>query len=124
MSAPGTLFQLRLIWLAEAPTALRPVGAGGTVGALLTGLFATSAINDGLKDPSGKVLPLGWVDGNPGQVLNQAIGCAIAWALAIVGTFIILKICDVVTGLRVEQDQERGGLDVSQHGEEGYFMEM
>jgi Amt family ammonium transporter len=99
-------------------------GAGGTVGALLTGLFATSAINDGLKDASGKVLPLGWVDGNPGQVLNQAIGCAIAWVLAIVGTFIILKICDAVTGLRVEQDQERGGLDVSQHGEEGYFMEM
>jgi ammonium transporter, Amt family len=99
-------------------------GAGGTVGALLTGLFATSAINDGMKDASGKVLPLGWVDGNPGQVLNQAIGCAIAWGLAIVGTFIILKICDAVTGLRVEQDQERGGLDVSQHGEEGYFMEM
>jgi Amt family ammonium transporter len=98
-------------------------GAGGTVGALLTGIFATSAINDGLKDASGKVLPLGWVDGNAGQVLNQAIGCAIAWGLAIVGTFIILKICDAVTGVRVETDHEIEGLDVSQHGEEGYFLE-
>jgi ammonium transporter, Amt family len=99
-------------------------GAGGTVGALLTGVFATSAINDGLKDASGKVLPLGWVDGNAGQVLNQAIGCAIAWGMAIVGTFVILKICDAVTGLRVEKDQELGGLDISQHGEEAYTLEM
>jgi Amt family ammonium transporter len=98
-------------------------GAGGTLGALLTGIFATSAINDGLKDASGKVMPLGWVDGNAGQVLNQAIGCAIAWGLAIVGTFIILKICDAVTGVRVETDHEIEGLDVSQHGEEGYFLE-
>jgi Amt family ammonium transporter len=98
-------------------------GAGGTLGALLTGIFATSAINDGLKDASGKVMPLGWVDGNAGQVLNQAIGCAIAWGLAIVGTFVILKICDVVTGVRVETDHEIEGLDVSQHGEEGYFLE-
>ena len=98
-------------------------GAGGTLGALLTGIFATSAINDGLKDASGKAMPLGWVDGNAGQVLNQAIGCAIAWGLAIVGTFVILKICDAVTGVRVETDQEIQGLDVSQHGEEGYFLE-
>jgi len=98
-------------------------GAGGTLGALLTGIFATSAINDGLKDASGKVMPLGWVDGNAGQVLNQAIGCAIAWGLAIAGTFIILKICDAVTGVRVETDHEIEGLDVSQHGEEGYFLE-
>jgi len=98
-------------------------GAGGTVGALLTGIFATSAINDGLKDASGKVMPLGWVDGNAGQVLNQAIGCAIAWGLAIVGTLIILKICDAVVGLRVDKDQEIDGLDLSMHGEEGYFLE-
>ncbi|HUJ22622.1 MAG TPA: ammonium transporter [Bryobacteraceae bacterium] len=98
-------------------------GAGGTVGALLTGVFATSAINDGLKDASGKVLPLGWVDGNAGQVLNQAIGCAIAWGLAIVGTWIILKITDAVVGLRVSKDHEIEGLDISLHGEEGYFLE-
>ena len=67
-------------------------GAGGTLGALLTGVFATSAINDGLKDAAGKVQPLGLVDGNGGQVLNQLGGTAIAWGLAIVGTLVILKI--------------------------------
>ena len=61
-------------------------GAGGTIGAMLTGVFATSAVNDGLKDAAGKVLPLGMVDGNGGQVFNQAIGVAISWVLAIVGT--------------------------------------
>jgi Amt family ammonium transporter len=98
-------------------------GAGGTVGAILTGIFATSAVNDGLKDPTGKVLPLGLVDGVPGQVFNQAIGVAISWGLAIVGTLIILKICDVIVGVRVTPDQELEGLDVSMHGEEGYNLE-
>jgi Amt family ammonium transporter len=95
-------------------------GAGGTIGAILTGVFATSAVNDGLKDASGKVLPLGLVDGVPGQVFNQAIGVAISWILAIVGTLIVLKICDVILGVRVTPDQELEGLDVSMHGEEGY----
>jgi Amt family ammonium transporter len=99
-------------------------GAGGTVGAILTGVFATSAINDGLKDASGKVLPLGWADGNAGQVINQLMGSAIAWVLAIVGTFIILKICDALVGVRIEKDDEIQGLDLSMHGEEGYFFEM
>ena|SRR5215469_1817573 len=98
-------------------------GAGGTLGALMTGVFATSAVNDGLKDASGKVLGLGLVDGNPGQVLNQAIGVLISWGMAIVGTLIILKICDVVVGLRVTPDQELEGLDISLHGEEGYNFE-
>src|ERR1700693_5423312 len=79
-------------------------GAGGTVGALLTGVFATMLVNDGLKDSAGKVLPLGLVDGVPGQVFNQAIGVAISWGLAIVGTLIILKICDVILGVRVTPD--------------------
>jgi len=98
-------------------------GAGGTVGALLTGVFATNLINDGYKDSAGKLLPLGWIDGNPGQVLNQLIGVAIAWGLAIVGTLIILKVCDAITGLRVDKEAEIEGLDLSQHGEEGYFFE-
>ena len=98
-------------------------GAGGTVGAILTGVFATSAVNDGLKDSAGKVLPLGLVDGVPGQVFNQAIGVVISWILAIVGTLIILKICDVILGVRVAPDQELEGLDVSMHGEEGYNLE-
>jgi len=99
-------------------------GAGGTLGALLTGVFATSLVNDSLKNSAGKAMPLGLVDGNPGQVLNQAIGCAIAWALAIAGTLIILKICDAVMGLRVTREQETEGLDLSMHGEEGYIFEQ
>jgi Amt family ammonium transporter len=98
-------------------------GAGGTIGALLTGVFATNLVNDGLKDSAGKVLPLGMVDGNGGQVLNQAIGVLISWALAIVGTLIILKICDALLGVRVSAEQELEGLDVSMHGEEGYNLE-
>jgi len=98
-------------------------GAGGTLGAILTGVFATNAVNNALKDTAGKPLPLGWVDGNAGQILNQVIGSAIAWVLAIVGTLVILKICDVVVGLRVSAEQETQGLDLSMHGEEGYILE-
>jgi Amt family ammonium transporter len=98
-------------------------GIGGTLGALLTGVFATNAVNDSFKDASGRVLPLGLVDGHASQVLNQAIGCAISWGLAIAGTLIILKICDVVLGVRVRKEQEIQGLDVALHGEEGYIFE-
>ena len=98
-------------------------GIGGTLGALLTGVFATSAVNDGLKDAAGKVLPLGWVDGKPEQVLYQLAGVAISWVLAIAGTLIILKICDVLLGVRATLDQEQTGLDLSMHGEEGYNLE-
>lgn len=68
-------------------------------------------------------MPLGWVDGHAGQILNQLIGCVIAWGLAIAGTLIILKICDVLVGLRVSPEQETEGLDLSMHGEEGYILE-
>ena len=98
-------------------------GAGGTLGAILTGVFATNAVNNALKDNSGNPLPLGLVDGHAGQLVNQLIGTAIAWGLAIVGTLIILKICDVLLGLRVTPDQEIEGLDLALHGEEGYIME-
>jgi Amt family ammonium transporter len=63
------------------------------------------------------------VDGNPGQVLNQLIAVVISWVLAIVGTWIILKIVDAVVGVRATQEQEVTGLDVSLHGEEGYTLE-
>jgi ammonium transporter, Amt family len=98
-------------------------GAGGTVGAILTGVFATNAVNDGLKDSTGHVLPLGMVDGNTMQLVYQAIGVAIAWTLAIVGSLVILKICDAVTGVRVNSEDETEGLDLSMHGEEGYNFE-
>ena len=96
-------------------------GAGGTLGAILTGVFATNEINNATI--GGKVVPLGLVDGNGMQVFNQSIGVAIAWGLAIVGTLVILKLVDTVIGLRVSADEEREGLDLSQHGEEGYFLD-
>ncbi|MCX6592073.1 MAG: ammonium transporter [Acidobacteria bacterium] len=91
-------------------------GAGGTLGAILTGVFATKAVNSAIADGKG-----GLIDGNGGQIVNQLIGVAIAWGIAIVGTLIILKICDIVCGgVRATPEQETIGLDVSQHGEEGY----
>jgi Amt family ammonium transporter len=96
-------------------------GAGGTLGALLTGVFATNVVNNAQID--GKVVPLGLVDGNPGQILNQAIGVLVAVVLGTVGTLVILKICDLLIGVRVVPDAEEEGLDLSQHGEEGYFLE-
>ena len=98
-------------------------GAGGTIGAILTGVFATNAVNDALKDSAGKPLPLGLVDGNGGQILNQAIGVAIAWVLGIVGTLIILKIVDIIVGVRADVEQEVQGLDLSMHGEEAYNLD-
>src|SRR3954464_7130662 len=65
-------------------------GAGGTLGAILTGVFATNVVNDAMKDASGKVMPLGLVDGHGAQILNQLIGTGISWAIAIVGSLIIL----------------------------------
>ena len=99
-------------------------GAGGTIGALLTGVFATSAVNPIFRTASGKVLPSGAIDGNFRQILNQLVGVAIAWGLAIVGTLIILKVVDLVIGLRVAEEDEVQGLDLSQHGEEGYYWEV
>ncbi len=98
-------------------------GAGGTVGALLTGIFATRAINPILHDAQGNAVGLGFVDGNFGQILNQMVGIAIAFVLAIVGTLAILKLVDLIIGLRVATEDEMQGLDVTQHGEEGYYWE-
>ena len=98
-------------------------GAGGTIGALLTGVFASSVINPIFKDASGRVLPSGVIEGNGHQILNQLAGVAIAWGLAVVGTLIILKFVDIVIGLRVTNEDESQGLDLSQHGEEGYSYE-
>jgi Amt family ammonium transporter len=98
-------------------------GAGGTLGAFLTGIFASSAVNPMFKDAQGHTLASGLIEGNAHQLLNQLIGVAIAWVLGIVGTIVILKVVDVTIGLRVPEDQETQGLDLSQHGEEGYYWE-
>jgi ammonium transporter, Amt family len=96
-------------------------GAGGTIGALLTGIFASSLINPIFKTRSGKVLASGLLEGNAHQLLNQCVGILIAWALAIVGTLVLLFAVDKLIGLRVSEEHEIQGLDLSQHGEEGYY---
>ncbi|MEZ6064820.1 MAG: ammonium transporter [Planctomycetaceae bacterium] len=87
-------------------------GVGGTLGAILTGVFATSAVrgNSGL------------LEGNAHQLVNQFISIAVTALLAAVGSFILLKIIDATIGLRVTQEQELRGLDVSEHNEEGYIF--
>jgi Amt family ammonium transporter len=95
-------------------------GAGGTLGAVLTGLFASSAINPIFKDANGNPLPSGAIDGNWHQVLNQLVGIGLAWVISIVGTLVILKLVDLTVGLRVSREHEVEGLDLTQHGEEGY----
>jgi Amt family ammonium transporter len=99
-------------------------GAGGTIGALLTGVFATSSINPIYHDARGAALPSGVVDGNWGQLLNQLLAVALAWAIAAIGTIVILKVVDLLIGVRVPADHELQGLDLSQHGEEGYYWEL
>ena len=99
-------------------------GAGGTLGAILTGVFAIRAINPIFKNAQGTATAVGLIDGHPSQVLNQLVGVAIAWLLAVVGTLAILKLVDFAVGLRVTEEQEVQGLDLSQHGEEGYNLEV
>jgi Amt family ammonium transporter len=98
-------------------------GAGGTLGALLTGLFATGAINAAFgRNAAGAALPTGAMDGHWSQILNQLAGIGLAWGISIVGTLVLLFAVDKVIGLRVSPEEESAGLDLSQHGEEGYDL--
>jgi Amt family ammonium transporter len=91
-------------------------GMGGTLGAILTGVFATRACSNIANGQ-----PLGLIEG--GSVIRgQLVAVAITWAVAIVGTWLILKIVDGLVGLRVTERQEVEGLDISQHEEEGYIF--
>jgi ammonium transporter, Amt family len=94
-------------------------GAGGTIGALLTGVFAQQVINPIFG--AGKAV--GGLDGHWGQVGNQLVGILIAWIFALVGTLVLLKVVDMITGVRVPEEQEIEGLDITQHGEEAYNLE-
>ena len=95
-------------------------GVGGTLGAVLTGVFATRHVADPvLVSAGGK--PVGVVDGNMALLTGQVAAVVITWVLAIVATYIILKVLDLTLGLRVTQEEEIQGLDLSQHGEEGYI---
>jgi Amt family ammonium transporter len=87
-------------------------GVGGTWGALATGLFASKAINPAGND--------GLFFGNPGQLGIQLVSVLATIALAVIGTFVILSVIKAVMGLRVPIDEERMGLDLSQHNERAY----
>ena len=88
-------------------------GITGIVGALSIGIFASQTIN-----PAG---PVGWLySGSPMQLIIQGVGVGVAAVMAFVGTFIILKIIDYIIGLRVNENEEDLGLDVTQHAETGY----
>src|SRR6201992_76418 len=95
-------------------------GAGGTIGAILTGFFSQGVINPIFG--AGK--PVGALDGHWSQIGNQLIGVAIAWAFALVGSIVLLKVTDLITGIRVTEEQEIEGLDITQHGEEAYNLEL
>jgi len=87
-------------------------GVGGTFGALATGIFASKAVNAAGAD--------GLLYGNPGQLVIQVGAVAVSILFAFVGTILILKIVDAVVGLRVSEEEERMGLDLSQHEERAY----
>jgi Amt family ammonium transporter len=87
-------------------------GVGGTWGALATGLFASKAINSAGNN--------GLFFGNPSLLGIQALSILSAWVYSFVVTLIILKILDWTMGLRVTEENEINGLDISQHGEAGY----
>nr|AGM18802.1 ammonium transporter [Nostoc sp. 'Peltula cylindrica cyanobiont'] len=91
-------------------------GVGGTVGAILTGVFATTEVNAAGKD--------GLLRGNPSQVVTQIIAVIVAYIVAAVGTFILMKILEATVGLRLKPDAEIQGMDINEHGEEGYNEEF
>ncbi|HKD61720.1 MAG TPA: ammonium transporter [Terracidiphilus sp.] len=93
-------------------------GSGGTLGAILTGIFATKLINPVF----GANVATGVIDGHWGQLLSQFAGVAIAWTLSAIGTLLLLFLVDKTIGLRVSREDEVVGLDLSQHGEEGYDL--
>jgi Amt family ammonium transporter len=86
-------------------------GVGGTFGAVATGVFATSAVQASYK---------GLIDGNAGQVFTQLIAVAATIAYAVVATFVIVKLVDVILGLRISARDEELGIDLSTHGEAAY----
>jgi Amt family ammonium transporter len=85
-------------------------GVGGTFGAIATGVFATTVINYGS----------GLIDGNPSQVVTQLVAVGAVIAYSVVATFVIVKLTNLILGLRVKSDEEEVGLDLAVHGEVAY----
>ncbi len=94
-------------------------GAGGFAGTILGGVFATSAVNDVFSGA-----PVGAIEGNPAQLINQLAACAASIVVAGVGSWILLKLCDVTVGVRMSQEAEIRGMDLALHGEEGYHFDL
>jgi ammonium transporter, Amt family len=92
-------------------------GVGGTLGALLTGVFATRACWD-IADGR----PLGLIEGNTDTIVGQLVAVVVTYAFAAVGSYILLKGIDIAMGLRVRAEVEQRGLDLNLHGEEGYTL--
>jgi ammonium transporter, Amt family len=95
-------------------------GVGSAIGLLMLGLFADASVNVSIAttfQSSGKVISL---NGSTAQLLNQFRGLSFTVLMAAVGTFVILKIVDVLIGLRVSAEDEDAGLDLTQHGESAY----
>jgi Amt family ammonium transporter len=91
-------------------------GVAGTIGAILTGIFATKEVNPGGAD--------GLLRGNVNQFLVQLAAVVIVYVISAVGTFILLKIIEATVGLRPEPEAEIKGMDITEHGEEGYGEEF
>jgi Amt family ammonium transporter len=91
-------------------------GVGGTVGAILTGVFATTKVNEFGRD--------GLLSGNPMQVLIQLAGVVIAYIIALAGTYAILFVLKQTVGLRLSKESEIQGMDINEHGEEAYGQEF
>ncbi|WP_442939120.1 ammonium transporter [Nostoc sp.] len=91
-------------------------GVGGTIGAILTAIFATTQVNGAGKD--------GVLRGNFGELGVELVAIAVAYIIAGAGTWIILKVIDATVGLRVKEEAELQGLDINEHGEEGYNSEF
>ncbi len=91
-------------------------GVGGIVGAILTGVFARASIMTG-SSSAPDMTKGGLIDGHAGQVITQIIGIGATAGYCAIGTLIILVVVNMTIGLRVDQDSEREGLDVTQHGE-------
>ncbi|MGC6463918.1 MAG: ammonium transporter [Pirellulaceae bacterium] len=93
-------------------------GIGGIVGAVLTGVFATRAVNDVNEGAA-----VGLIDGNASLIIGQLVAVLVTIVYALVVSLVILNVVEAILGgLRVSKDEETQGLDVTQHGEEGYIF--
>jgi Amt family ammonium transporter len=95
-------------------------GVGGAVGAILTGVFASRSITGELEGGRMGLIESGFT--NYTQLINQLVSILAATSLAVVGSIILLTLLNITIGLRVTPEEEQRGLDVTQHGEEGYIF--